>query len=116
MKLRLDSLGEHAAPHLVQMGHESLIPTVKCGGGNITTWACSAASGPGGLAVIEGKMSSQKHQTVLQGNEKRPGHHPSRSPRLNPAEMLITEQYHFNRGETSLFQADLISGTPPVLV
>lgn len=43
------------------------------------------------LALVEGKMSSQKHQTVLQGNEERPGNDPSRSPQLDPAEMLITE-------------------------
>jgi hypothetical protein len=30
-------------------------PTVKYGGGSITVWGCFAASGPGQLAIINGK-------------------------------------------------------------
>lgn len=35
--------------------HENIIPTVKDGGGNLMIWACFAASGPGQLAIIEGR-------------------------------------------------------------
>ena len=31
-------------------------------------WACFAASGPGQLGIIEGKMNSQVYQTILQDN------------------------------------------------
>lgn len=48
--------------------HENIIPAVKYGGGNIMMWACFAASGPGQLAIIEGKMNSQVYQTILQDN------------------------------------------------
>uniref|UniRef100_A0A8C9X1V4 Transposase Tc1-like domain-containing protein n=1 Tax=Sander lucioperca TaxID=283035 RepID=A0A8C9X1V4_SANLU len=48
--------------------HENIIPTVKYGGGNIMIWACFAASGPGQLGIIEGKMNSQIYQTILQDN------------------------------------------------
>ena len=48
--------------------HENIIPTIKYGGGNIMIWACFAASGPGQLATIQGKMNSQVYQTILQDN------------------------------------------------
>lgn len=48
--------------------HENIIPTVKYGGGNIMIWACFAASGPGQLTIIEGKMNSQVYQKILQDN------------------------------------------------
>ena len=38
--------------------HKHLIPTVKHGGGGLMIWACSAATGPGQLAVIESTMNS----------------------------------------------------------
>lgn len=46
--------------------HENIIQTIKHDGGNIMIWACFAASGPGQLAVIEGKMNSQVYQKCLQ--------------------------------------------------
>ena len=42
--------------------HQNLIPTVKYGGGSIMVWSCFAASGPGQLAIINGKMNSQVYQ------------------------------------------------------
>uniref|UniRef100_A0A8C9ZUJ5 Transposase n=1 Tax=Sander lucioperca TaxID=283035 RepID=A0A8C9ZUJ5_SANLU len=48
--------------------HENIITTVKYGGGNIMIWACFAASGPGQLGIIEGKMNFQVYQTILQDN------------------------------------------------
>uniref|UniRef100_A0A3B4TNE5 Uncharacterized protein n=1 Tax=Seriola dumerili TaxID=41447 RepID=A0A3B4TNE5_SERDU len=48
--------------------HENIIPTVKYGGGNLMIWACFAASGPGQLAMIEGKMNSQIYQRIPQDN------------------------------------------------
>ena len=35
--------------------HPNLIPTVNYGGGRIMVWGCFAASGPGQLAIIDGK-------------------------------------------------------------
>uniref|UniRef100_A0A8C9ZIR6 Uncharacterized protein n=1 Tax=Sander lucioperca TaxID=283035 RepID=A0A8C9ZIR6_SANLU len=56
MKLRLNYLEKkHTALHLY-------------GGGNIMILACFAASGPGQLRIIEGKMNSQVYQTILQDN------------------------------------------------
>uniref|UniRef100_A0AAZ3R282 Transposase Tc1-like domain-containing protein n=1 Tax=Oncorhynchus tshawytscha TaxID=74940 RepID=A0AAZ3R282_ONCTS len=37
--------------------HQNLIPTVKYGGGSIMFWGCFAVSGPGQLAIIDGKMN-----------------------------------------------------------
>jgi hypothetical protein len=48
--------------------HQNLIPTVKYGGGSIMVWGCFAASGPGQLAIIDGKMISQVFQDILQRN------------------------------------------------
>ena len=48
--------------------HQNLIPTVKYGGGSIMVWGCFAASGPGQLAIIDGKMNSQVFQDILQEN------------------------------------------------
>lgn len=48
--------------------HQHLIPTVKHGGGCIMVWGCFAASGPGQLAIINGKMNSKVYQDVLQEN------------------------------------------------
>ena len=44
----------HSTPHQ----HQNLIPTVKYGGGSIMVWDCFAASGPGQLAIINGKTNS----------------------------------------------------------
>ena len=41
---------------------------MKYGGGGIMVWGCFAASGPGRIAIIEGKMNSQVYQDILQGN------------------------------------------------
>ena len=46
--------------------HKHLIPTVKHGGGGLMIWACSAATGPGHLAVI----NSSVHQSILESNER----------------------------------------------
>ncbi|KAG2456550.1 TCB1 transposase, partial [Polypterus senegalus] len=52
--------------------HQNIIPTVKYGGGNIMIWASFAASGPGQLAIIEGKINSQmnaaKYRDILDKN------------------------------------------------
>lgn len=46
--------------------HQNIIPTVKYGGGNMI-WACfSPASGPGPLAIIQGKINTQFYQNILQ--------------------------------------------------
>lgn len=83
-KLSLDSLGEPQQHPIWCKRHENMC----CDVGNIMI---GPALQHQALALVEGKMSSQKHQTVLQGNEERPGNDPSRSPQLDPAEMLITE-------------------------
>jgi len=48
--------------------HKHLIPTVKHGGGGLMIWACSAATGPGHLAVIESTMNSSVYQSILESN------------------------------------------------
>ena len=48
--------------------HQNLIPTVNYGGGSIVVWGCFASSGPGQLAIINGKMNSQVSQDILQEN------------------------------------------------
>uniref|UniRef100_A0A8C5LZM2 Tc1-like transposase DDE domain-containing protein n=1 Tax=Leptobrachium leishanense TaxID=445787 RepID=A0A8C5LZM2_9ANUR len=40
--------------------HQNFIPTVKHGGGSIMVWGCFAASGPGRIVVIDGKMNSRE--------------------------------------------------------
>jgi hypothetical protein len=47
--------------------HQNL-PTVKYGGGSIMVWDCFAASGPGQLVIIDGKMNSQVYEDILQEN------------------------------------------------
>ena len=42
--------------------HQNLFPIVKYGGVSIMVWGCFAASGPGQLAIIGGKMNSQVYQ------------------------------------------------------
>ena len=37
--------------------NQNLIAAVKYGGGSIMVWSCFAASGPGQLAIINGKMN-----------------------------------------------------------
>uniref|UniRef100_A0A8C5PSG2 Transposase n=1 Tax=Leptobrachium leishanense TaxID=445787 RepID=A0A8C5PSG2_9ANUR len=48
--------------------HQNLTPTVKHGGGSIMVWGCFAASGPGRIVVIDGKMNSRVYQDILQEN------------------------------------------------
>ena len=48
--------------------HQNLIPTVNYGGRSVMVWGCFAASGPGQLAIIDGKMNSQVYQDILQEN------------------------------------------------
>uniref|UniRef100_A0A8C5LSX0 Transposase n=1 Tax=Leptobrachium leishanense TaxID=445787 RepID=A0A8C5LSX0_9ANUR len=48
--------------------HQNLISTVKHGGGSIMVWGCFAASGPGRIVVIDGKMNSRVYQDLLQEN------------------------------------------------
>ena len=48
--------------------HQNLISTVKHGGGSIMVWGCFTASGPGQLAIIDGKTNSQVYQDILQEN------------------------------------------------
>ncbi|KAK3562010.1 hypothetical protein QTP86_023463 [Hemibagrus guttatus] len=47
---------------------ENITPTVKYGGGSVMVWGCSAASGPGRLAVINGTMNSAVYQKILKDN------------------------------------------------
>ncbi len=44
------------------------IPSVKHGGGSIMAWACFAASWPGQLAIIDGRMNSELYQQILNEN------------------------------------------------
>uniref|UniRef100_A0A8C5PUM9 Transposase Tc1-like domain-containing protein n=1 Tax=Leptobrachium leishanense TaxID=445787 RepID=A0A8C5PUM9_9ANUR len=48
--------------------HQNLIPTVKHGRGSIMVWGCFAASGPGRIVVIDGKINSRVYQDILQEN------------------------------------------------
>jgi len=48
--------------------HKHLILTVKHGGGGLMLWACSAATGPGHLAVIESTMNSSVDQSILESD------------------------------------------------
>ncbi|KAK3564765.1 hypothetical protein QTP86_025281 [Hemibagrus guttatus] len=47
---------------------KNITPTVKYGGGSVMVWGCSAASGPGRLAVINGTMNSAVYQKILKEN------------------------------------------------
>ncbi|KAK3559140.1 hypothetical protein QTP86_005021 [Hemibagrus guttatus] len=47
---------------------KNITPTVKYGGGSVMVWGCSAASGPGRLAVINGSMNSAVYQKILKEN------------------------------------------------
>lgn len=44
------------------------MPTVKHGDGRMMVWGCSAASGPGRLAVIDVTMNSALYHTILKEN------------------------------------------------
>ena len=48
--------------------HLNLIPTVKYGGESIMVWGSFAASGPGQLAIIYGKMNYQVYKDILLEN------------------------------------------------
>ena len=48
--------------------HQNIIPTVKYGGGSNMVWGCFAASGPGRIAVIKGKINSKMYQDILHEN------------------------------------------------
>ena len=72
MKLQLSLEGTHNTMCGEKKGtehqHQNLIQTVKYGGGSIMVWGCFAVSGPGQLAIIDGKMNSQVYQDILQEN------------------------------------------------
>lgn len=48
--------------HLIE---KKIIVTVKYSGGNVIVWGCSAASGSGWLAVIDGTMNSAFYSQIL---------------------------------------------------
>uniref|UniRef100_A0A8C5LS31 Uncharacterized protein n=1 Tax=Leptobrachium leishanense TaxID=445787 RepID=A0A8C5LS31_9ANUR len=50
--------------------YQNLIPTVKHGGGSIMVWGCFAASGPGRIVVIDGKINSRVYQDFFAGKCK----------------------------------------------
>jgi len=54
----------------VEMFGQHLILTVEHGGGGLMMWACSAATGPGHLAVTESTMNSSVYQSILESNVK----------------------------------------------
>ena len=60
---------EHTTLYVENKGtahqHQNLIPTVKYGGGSLMVCGCFAASGPGQLVIIDGKMNSQVYQDIL---------------------------------------------------
>uniref|UniRef100_A0A8C5Q6P7 Transposase n=1 Tax=Leptobrachium leishanense TaxID=445787 RepID=A0A8C5Q6P7_9ANUR len=70
MKPKLSCLEKHATLCVEKKAHQhqNLIPTVKHGGGSIMVWGCFAASGPGLIVVIDGKMNSRVYQDILQEN------------------------------------------------
>lgn len=69
MKPKLSCLGKtHNTMCGEKKAHQNLIPTVKHGGGSIMVWGCFAASGPGRIVVIDGKMNSRVYQDILQEN------------------------------------------------
>ncbi len=47
---------------------KNIITTVKHGGGSVVVWGCFAASGPGGLAIIDGTMNSALYKKILKEN------------------------------------------------
>ncbi|KAK3521514.1 hypothetical protein QTP70_008596 [Hemibagrus guttatus] len=53
---------------LASVKKKIITPTVKYGGGSVMVWGCSAASGPGRLAVINGTMNSAVYQKILKEN------------------------------------------------
>ncbi|KAK3514690.1 hypothetical protein QTP70_027774 [Hemibagrus guttatus] len=53
---------------LASVKKKNITPTVKYGGGSVMVWGCSAASGPGRLAVINGTMNSAVYQNILKEN------------------------------------------------
>ncbi|KAK3513152.1 hypothetical protein QTP70_007486 [Hemibagrus guttatus] len=53
---------------LASVKKNNITPTVKYGGGSVMVWGCSAASGPGRLAVINGTMNSAVYQKILKEN------------------------------------------------
>ena len=60
--------GEKKAQHT----NINLIPTVNYGGVSIMVWGCLDASGPGQLAIIDGKINSQVYQDIFQENVRLP--------------------------------------------
>uniref|UniRef100_A0A3Q3LJA6 Uncharacterized protein n=1 Tax=Mastacembelus armatus TaxID=205130 RepID=A0A3Q3LJA6_9TELE len=41
---------------------QNCVRTMKYGGGSIMIWGCFTASGPGQLAIVEGKINSQVYK------------------------------------------------------
>ena len=50
----------------INNGQDIVSQNLVYGGWSIMVWGCFAASGPGQLAVIAGKMNSQVYQDILQ--------------------------------------------------
>ena len=70
---KVEMFGHNAQQHIwrkpnTAYQHKHLIPTVKHGGGGLMFWACSAATEPGHLAVIESTMNSSGYQSIQESN------------------------------------------------
>ena len=66
---KVEMFGHNAQQHVWRKlntiyQHKHLIPTVT--GGGLMIWTCSAATGPGHLAVIESTMNSFVFQAILE--------------------------------------------------
>ena len=51
-----------------EIGPECTIPTVKHGGGSVKCWACFSSSGVGRLIFIDGNMTGESYQEILENN------------------------------------------------
>ncbi|KAK3557721.1 hypothetical protein QTP86_000322 [Hemibagrus guttatus] len=52
----------------VAFNHKNTIPTVKHGGGNLMSWGCFSASGPGNLITVNGTMKKEQYIKILNNN------------------------------------------------
>ncbi|KAF7663454.1 hypothetical protein LDENG_00210220 [Lucifuga dentata] len=65
IRKRVNIFGRNAQHYIWREKALQLTPKpkpVKCSGGSIMVCGCFAASGPGQLTIIEGKMNSKLHQ------------------------------------------------------